>query len=179
MQFEKNLYVFRNARLDEVVRLAEIETVAEQLFVEHGIFTELNGETFPADELAELIAENSVWVAATVENDVAVGFIILTTLGDNAHVEELDVLPEFGQCGLGAALLEHACGRAAERGFHAVTLSTFRDVPWNAPFYQKRNFRNLDAVEFTPEMIRLREIEDAKGLPVDRRVVMIRQLFRN
>jgi GNAT superfamily N-acetyltransferase len=53
------------------------------------------------------------------------------------HLEEMDVLPEHAGQGLGAALIEAVCSWAHTRGFDAVTLSTFRDVPWNAPFYPR------------------------------------------
>jgi GNAT superfamily N-acetyltransferase len=49
----------------------------------------------------------------------------------------MDVLPEHAGQGLGAALIEAVCSWAHTRGFDAVTLSTFRDVPWNAPFYTR------------------------------------------
>jgi acyl-CoA dehydrogenase len=32
----------------------------------------------------------------------------------------------------------------------AVTLSTFRDIPWNAPLYERIGFRYLDRAEWTP-----------------------------
>lgn len=171
-----DLVRIRDARLDELERLADIEREAGAIFEETEIAGLLNGETIPADELAQMIGEGAVWVAATTENDSAVGFVVLTKLGSNAHIDEIDVLPAFGKLGIGTALLEHACGRAAELGFPAVTLSTFRDIPWNAPFYQKHGFEIVAESDHTDEMKLLREIESAKGLPIEKRIIMM-QIF--
>lgn len=125
-------FSIRLARPDEVERLGEIEARACDLFAGTDVFADLNGEIYDPGELAELIEQDQVWVAS-LEDDVPVGFVILVMFDDILHVEELDVLPQFGRRGIGASLLEHACRWAGENGFKAATLSTFRDVPWNAP----------------------------------------------
>ena len=65
-------------------------------------------------------------------------------LDDEAlHLEELDVLPGHGRQGIGTRLVRALCDGARGRGIAAVTLCTFRDVPWNAPFYERLGFRIL------------------------------------
>jgi putative acetyltransferase len=61
----------------------------------------------------------------------------------------------------------------ARAGGHAsVTLITFRDVPWNAFFYERLGFRPLAAEALAPAL-RSRLAEEARrGLPMERRVVM-------
>ena len=39
---------------------------------------------------------------------------------------------------------------AARQGLPAMTLVTFRGVPWNAPYYERLGFRELAAPEVTP-----------------------------
>jgi 4-diphosphocytidyl-2-C-methyl-D-erythritol kinase len=165
----------RLARADEVERLGEIEARACDLFDGTEVFSDLNGEIYDPHELSELIVRGQVWVAC-LEHDEPVGFIIVLHIDDVLHVEELDVLPEFGRRGIGAALLEHACQWGNKNGFIAATLSTFRDVPWNAPFYARHGFQTLEPSEFTPWMVGMREIEKQKDLPVDKRVIMRRPL---
>lgn len=70
------------------------------------------------------------------------------TIRTARHVE-VDCLPEIearaavlftglaDRQGLGTALLEAVCSWAKARGFPAVTLSTFRDVPSDGPFYRR------------------------------------------
>ena len=53
-----------------------------------------------------------------------------------------------------------------------MTLTTFRDVPWNAPFYERLGFCVLDSSELTPELDAVVREEAARGLDRDRRVVM-------
>jgi hypothetical protein len=57
-----------------------------------------------------------------------------------------------------------------------VTLSTFRDVPWNGPFYRKRGFQDLSAADWTTDMLAIREREAQHGLRVEARVFMRRVL---
>lgn len=78
--------------------------------------------------------------------------------------------------GLGARLLEEVCAWAESRGYLAVTLSTFRDVPWNGRFYRKRGFRDLHPEEWSPGMMAIREHEAKHGLRVDVRVFVRREL---
>ena len=95
---------------------------------------------------------------------------------DAVHLEEMDVVPGHGRRGLGARLLEHVCSWAQARGHASVTLSTFRDVPWNAPFYRKHGFRDLQPEEWSPSMRSLQESEARHGLRVEARVFMRRDL---
>ena len=128
-------------------------------------------ETFEAAQEAGLL-----WVA-TDDRDAPVGFALVLEIDGSAHLDELDVLPTHGRQGVGSALLEAVCSWARASGFHAVTLSTFRDVPWNAPFYARRGFRALDANELSPGLARIVEIERGMGLRTDLRVIMKRDMY--
>jgi GNAT superfamily N-acetyltransferase len=88
----------------------------------------------------------------------------------------MDVLPAYGRRGLGGRLLEAVCDWARAHGYPAVTLSTFRDVPWNGPFYRRHGFRDLRPAEWTPGMQAIREKEARHGLRVEARVFMRRDL---
>jgi hypothetical protein len=72
--------------------------------------------------------------------------------------------------------VEHGCRWAAARGDDAVTLSTFRDLGWNGPFYERLGFRVLGEVELTPGLAAVRAHEVDLGLDVDARVVMRREV---
>jgi len=165
----------RLARLDEVARLGMIERTACELFEGTDVYADLNGLIYDPAELAELIEQGQVWVAC-FDDDVPIGFVIVLKMDDVLHVDELDVLSEFGNRGIGTALLEHACQWAVANGFSVATLSTFREVPWNAPFYQKHGFCIVEPGEFTPGMIKMRETEDRNGLRLETRVIMHREL---
>jgi len=112
-----------------------------------------------------------LWVAVTAEN-IPVGFALLGEIDGALHLEELDVHPAHGRRGIGAALLLNVCQMASTWSEPGVTLSTFRAVPWNAPFYSRHGFRALADDELTPGLLRLRANEQQRGLRTDLRVIM-------
>jgi len=60
----------------------------------------------------------------------------------------------------------------------AVTLTTFEDVPWNAPLYRHLGFRELRDDELGPGLRAIRDRETAHGLDPARRVSMLLKLPR-
>ncbi len=48
--------------------------------------------------------------------------------------------PAFQQRGIGGGLMRACMIDARNSGFCALTLTTFRDVAWNAPFYSRLGF---------------------------------------
>ena len=128
-------------------------------------------ETFETAREAGLL-----WVA-TDDRDAPVGFALVFEIDGSAHLDELDVLPAHGRQGVGSDLLEAVCSWSRINGCPAVTLSTFRDVPWNAPFYARRGFRALEASELSPGLARIVEIEREMGLRTDLRVIMRRDIY--
>jgi hypothetical protein len=55
-----------------------------------------------------------------------------------------------------------------------VTLATFRDVPWNGPFYARRGFVAVPMHELSPGLRDLVDLERSRGLRTDLRVIMRR-----
>ncbi len=122
------------ARPDELAWLPGVEAAADALFDDLGIGP-LPG---PGTE-EELAAALVVLVAG----EPPVGFCRLDRVGPpapGAHLEQLSVRPDLGRQGLGRALLRAACAWAAAHGFAELTLATYRDVPWNGPFYASEGF---------------------------------------
>jgi GNAT superfamily N-acetyltransferase len=127
-------------------------------------------EPFTADELEGYVAAGRAWVAT--EDDDVVGFVIVDLLDGAAHIEEIDVALDASARGHGTRLLSAVTDWATTIRAPAVTLTTFRDVPWNRPWYERRGFRTLTDDELTPELAARRAAEDAEGLPAELRVVM-------
>ena len=80
--------------------------------------------------------------------------------------------------GIGRGLIEYVALWAAEQGFPVLTLSTFRSVPWNAPYYARLGFSELPATEMTPGLIEILAAETAFGLDPAERVFMRRTVAR-
>ena len=71
----------------------------------------------------------------------------------------------------GFVLVAAARARAAERGYDVLSLCTYADVPWNAPFYRLLGFEEL--TDLSPVHRAMQEKEERLGLMAHgRRVVM-------
>jgi GNAT superfamily N-acetyltransferase len=157
-----------NAR--DVTSLPEVERRACDLFLQVPFTAELPALPTPLPIFERARREGLLWVARDPDG-TPVGFALVQRLGADFHLEELDVLPEHGRRGLGTALVHTVC-EWAERAGASVTLCTFREVPWNAPFYERLGFRPLGPENLTPALAhRIRE-ETARGLPREHRVAM-------
>lgn len=164
----------RLARRSDVSRLAEIERGAARLFEPYGL-AELFSETSPPEKLIAAAADGRLWVAVSAD-DVPLGFALAGVVGGNAHLDEIDVLPEHGRRGIGRALVDAVVAWARVRGFKSLTLNTMRDVPWNAPFYERLGFVVLDDATLPDALRELRRLEVEHGLPGERRVSMRKSL---
>lgn len=114
-------------------------------------------------EQAEMAEAGTSWVAA--HDDEPVGFLCGEILADELHIWELAVALDHQGCGLGRRLMRSATDFARERDLTAVTLTTFRDVPWNAPFYARLGFELLTEDRAGPRLCGLLEAEAERGLP--------------
>ncbi|MFC7105667.1 GNAT family N-acetyltransferase [Nonomuraea rubra] len=92
----------------------------------------------------------------------------------NLHLEQLAVRPDRMRQGIGGRLMAAVLDHAAASGAPAVTLTTFRDVPWNAPWYERHGFSVLAEEAWGPELRALVRQERDLGIEVAPRVVMHR-----
>ena len=164
-------YSIRQAQIDEIQLLADIENAAGSMFSGLGLIDEALDQSFPLDKLNTLVLSGQVWVGC-LEDAVPVGMVIASVWGKTIYIEEMDVLPSHGGRGLGTCLLKHVCSWARSQGDRDVLLSTFRDVPWNGPFYKKNGFQELSPNRWTKRLRSVRENERRCGLNVDARVFM-------
>jgi GNAT superfamily N-acetyltransferase len=168
-------YAVRSAVAADVPRLPEIERAAAVLFAEFGLADLFGRVLTPLEDLEQGLRMGRLWVA-TDPDDAPVGFALACVVGGNAHLDEVDVLPEHGRRGVGAALVEAFLGWARESAFPGATLTTLRHVPWNAPFYERLGFRVLGQQELTPALSDLLRLEVERGLPAENRVAMYKPL---
>ena len=142
----------RIAGRQEFGRLREVEEASEQLFTEVGIgpFRD-EGEPSHLERAAIVL----------VSGDPPVGFASVEIVDGAAHLSQLSVHPSASRRGRGSALLTAVCDWAAAQGYQAVTLTTFRDVSWNGPFYARMGFHVLD--DLTPQLAAIRDHEKAIG----------------
>ena len=168
-------YNIRLAVSEDVFGLPAIEREAGILFDDYleriGLTEDFIPHINSLENFQNAQRAGRLWVAVAGSGDV-VGFALVVEVGGFAHLEELDVLPKHGRKGLGSALLDAVCNWAEQAAYPAVTLSTFRDIPWNAPFYRRRGFRVVTPSEISSDHVQLVASEGARGLRADLRVMM-------
>jgi GNAT superfamily N-acetyltransferase len=167
-------YRIRPADREDLSALDEVERAAAGQFSAVGLAHLLN-QTLPIERLIEAQKHGHVWVVTTMTDEI-VGFAMIETASERVHLEEIDILPAHSGQGLGKELIRFIQAWAVTAGFKAMSLSTFRDVPWNAPYYERLGFRILPQREWSGDLFDLRAAESRAGLPVERRVIMWKDL---
>ncbi|AWZ05371.1 MULTISPECIES: GNAT family N-acetyltransferase [unclassified Streptomyces] len=193
--------LIRAAHIDELSLLQDIERAAGECFRAIGMPEIADDEPLPLEELLGYRRAGLVWVAAegtgtaeetgatdgTVTADstgaahgtgegTPVGYLIADRVDGNLHVEQVSVHPDRAHRRIGRSLLEHLAERAAAEGAPALTLTTFTDVPWNAPYYARCGFRILDDSGLGTGLRDIRDREAVHGLDRWPRVCMRRDL---
>jgi GNAT superfamily N-acetyltransferase len=155
--------------------LQDLERAAGQQFRTVGMAEIAEDEPLPLRELAAYEREGRAWVAVDRDQRV-LAYLIADLVDGNVHVEQVSVHPDGARRGIGRSLLEHVAGWADSRGAAALTLTTFAEVPWNAPYYERCGFRRLGEAELTPGLRAIRRREADHGLDRWPRVCMRRDL---
>ncbi len=167
-------YQIRFAHVEELPLLSRIEQSAARLFFDTPYAFLVNDDPLSLDFVQQQFQAGRVWVAVDCD-EIAVGYAIAREVDETLYLQQIDVEPEHGRRGIGSALVTTVCDWARQQGYGIVSLSTFRDLPWNAPFYSKLGFHPVDEAELTTgfQQIRLKEL--AAGLPVGDRIIMHRK----
>ncbi len=134
--------MIRRPHRHEIKLLPQIENAADARYARVGLDLVI---AMPPASLTSLEAgrrEDRLWVAVSPLNR-PVGFALMKFPGGTAWLDQLSVLDRWQSRGLGAALIDRTASAARARGFEALYLSTYRDVPWNAPFYARRGFKEV------------------------------------
>jgi N-acetylglutamate synthase-like GNAT family acetyltransferase len=170
------VYRIAAARLSDLSLLPAIEVTAAALLAGHAPASVLTETTSQAD-LEDAQQRGHLWVA--LADDVPVGFAHIEVLEPTvAHLAEIDVHPDHGRRGVGTELVFSVCRWAAANGYSCVTLTTFRDVPWNRPFFARLGFEEIPPEELSPALLSVIEDETRRGLDSSRRVAMRRPCVR-
>lgn len=163
----------REARLGELGHRCDIEVLADDAFASIGLHFVLDSPLPDTDSLVEPLRRGRLLVAAG-SDDRAVGFVRIDLLDGVPHVEQVAVHPDHAGRGIGAALIRAAEAWALARGADRLTLTTFRDVPWNGPYYERLGWLVLPDDEAGPELAAARRRERQLGLDQAPRQCMVR-----
>ncbi len=159
--------MIRVARDDELDRLREIERSAGLGFADLGMAAIAEDEPSSIERLREYQRDGRAWVYG----DPAVAYLIADRVDGSLHIEQVSVHAGHAGQGIGRRLIEHVAAWAKT----PLTLTTFAEVPWNAPYYERLGFRRLGEDELTPGLRTIRAAEAAHGLDRWPRVAMRRE----
>lgn len=149
----------RTAVAADAEMIEAIERAADALLIDS-----LGAPDWPdaGDAVARIGGPGFVLLLQEASSDSPVGFIHVLDADGHAHLEQLSVLPTAGRRGYGRLLVGAALDEARHRGYTRVTLRTYADVPWNAPFYASCGF--LESLPETAFQRGLVETETAIGI---------------
>ena len=169
--------IIRAPREDELAGLVALESAAQETFAGPGGIPEIaDDEPRPVEWLRRFTAEGRAWVALVEGDDVPAAYLVAEPVDEFLHVEQVSVHPRAARRRLGRSLIDHLAGVARAGGMSALTLTTFAEVPWNAPYYERLGFRVVPDAELTPGLRRIVDAEGAIGLHRWPRVVMRRDV---
>ena len=159
------MYSIRPGRPEDVPYLPAVERAAALLFRTYpdlGIPEGLYDQPTSIETLAAAQKAGRLWIASDSSGNV-VGFALVVVIDGCAHLDELDVLPSVGRQGIGSALVSAVCQWAADAGYPAVTLRTFRDVAWNARSTSGWDFRSLTTTPCRQDSASSRRKNEERG----------------
>lgn len=130
----------RAAEPADLGTLPAIELSGDAMFRERGIVFPPGPATVEAaiDHGAEIL----------VAGDPPIAFAAITGLDGLPHLEQISVQADQGGKGIGSLLLKKVIRRSGP----GLTLLTFRDVPWNGPWYMHHGFVELPESAWGPQL---------------------------
>ena len=169
--------VILSAKGSDIPHLIDIDVAASSLFAPTGLLSkEALLDHVPESEFRQAISNDWLY-KAVIEGGVVAGFVMASIREQTVYVEQLSVKPSHGRRGVGRALMEALEKKAMRRGHKEMTLSTFRELPWNGPFYESLGFRHLPRKSFKPFMLEL-EAAQAPLMDISKRTFMRKRLRR-
>jgi GNAT superfamily N-acetyltransferase len=160
--------MIRQASLTDLPVLREVERAAGAPFRALGMTAIADDDPPDIQALTTYQADGRAWVYGRAP----VAYVLVDVVDGHAHIEQVSVHPAHARQGIGARLIDHVDAWATSRGLAGLTLTTFTDVAWNAPYYTRLGFTVL--TDLTPGLRAIRDHETATGLDAWPRVAMRR-----
>jgi len=165
--------MIRLAREDDLPVIQELERAAGAGFRRLGMGAVADDPPPSVDVLRSYQRDDRAWVFVD-DVDRPIAYLLVEMVDACAHIEQVSVHPAHAHQGIGARLIDYAQAWGRQHGAQALTLTTYVDVPWNAPYYRRLGFRELGDGELTEGLRAIRAAEADLGLDEWPRCAMIR-----
>jgi GNAT superfamily N-acetyltransferase len=156
--------------------LPEIERSSGEIFRHWPGLEWIADDTVQSEAQHRALIADGLALVAEVQGFGLAGFLNGEVIADALHIWQMAVHHDQQAQGIGRALIDAARQSAADRGITALTLTTFRGVRWNEPYYQKLGFVTLEDQDLGPRLTAVLQSEGRAGLPLAQRCAMRRCL---
>ena len=167
----------RAARPTDVAAMQAIEVDAGDRFRAIGMDAVADDPPPATELLLEHVSAGTAWVAIAGATDgVPLGYALASEVDGEGHLDQVSVRSDASGRGVGALLVEAALAWSRAAGHPAVTLTTYRDVRWNGPWYVRLGFVAIPEDALTPGLRGIRAWERERGLEPPARIAMRRPI---
>ena len=164
-------FKIKAAGTSDFKRIQEIELAAFETLRSAGAVLG-KAEASSDDELFRYLGDNLLLAAFDAGGEV-LGYAGAYAAGTDLHIGEMDVDPRFQRRGVGRSLISAFLAEGGRRKLKAVTLTTDRIAPFNAPFYASMGFRLLQSDDIPERLKAILDSEVSRGFDPARRVAMV------
>lgn len=177
MKNNSKRYQLRLATEADISALQEIERSASILFAD-SLYPELSTGSVIASETYKYHLGAGHKIMMAVGHDEAnrqnpVGFAFTAPLGDGLHLYELSVRADHQRQGVGSLLLNAVIDHARSETYAHISLTTYRSIVWNGPFYCKHGFHEPDPDALSADLASILSREIKKGANARDRCAML------
>jgi len=164
-------FTIRRARPADIPLLGPVERSAAQIFRSVNLDFLTDGPTVDQTFLATMAQSNHLWVAVS-RMDEPIGFVGGENIDGNFHLVEISVAKPFQGQGIGRFLMGQMTEAVRREGYRTITLTTYRDLPWNGRWYARMGFSEIPVLEMGPEYWQIWQIEARHGFNMGTRCLM-------
>jgi GNAT superfamily N-acetyltransferase len=172
------MMTIRPARDCDAPGLPGIERSSGEIFRQSPGLEWIADDTVQSEEQHRALIATGVAFVADLPGHGIAAFLNGEVMPDALHIWQIAVHRDRQGRGIGRKLIEAAEQFAADHEIPALTLTTFRDVPWNEPYYQRLGFVTLERGDLGSRLRAVLDAEEQAGMPAARRCAMRKPLGR-
>lgn len=171
LEYAPESYYIRSPRSSDIPLLEKVERSAAEVFLTVNLAFLLDQPTVDPYLLASMANSGHLWIAVD-RFDQPIGFLGGQYLEGNFHIIEVSVGRSYQGRGIGKALMATMVDQIRAEGYKTITLTTYRDLPWNAPWYSRMGFVEVNPWDAGRSYEEILEEEARHGLDIRNRCIM-------